>query len=324
MKMKKQRSATKTKKRADLIFYCVMMAFPVIQFCLMWIGTNFNSILLAFKEYDVNYDYTWTFHNFERVLSGLANDSGIQRSLLNSGIFWLCAQCLTIPVSLLISFYFYKRYLGSKVLKNIFFLPSVVSGVVTVTIFYYLADRGYPLLMKQLFNVDATGLLVNNQTQMALLIFYNVFYSLAGGFLFFSSAMCGIDESISEAAQVDGATPMQEFRHVTLPLVFPTLSVWFVASTATIFTSDFSMYAFFKTSGGTEVTSMGFYFMRGLTTWGEREYPYFAAFGLVLTVFACAIIFPLRAIVNRMDPMRDVDGALAAKKRKTKEAKEDV
>lgn len=320
MKKKKQKSALRTKKRADLRFYCIMMALPVIQFCLMWLGTNVNSILLAFKEYDANYNYTWSLHNFERVFTGLISDVGIQKSLLTSAIFWLCASGLTIPVSLLISFYFYKRYKFSKILKNIFFLPSVVAGVVTVTIFYYLADRGYPLLMKQLFDVEVTGLLVNSQTQFGTLLFYNIFYSLAGGFLFFSSAMCGIDTSVSEAAQVDGATPMQEFRHITLPLIFPTLSVWFVASTATIFTSDFSMYAFFKTAGSTQMTSMGYYFVVGLTSWGEREYPYFAAFGLVLTAFACAIVFPLRAIVNRMDPMRDVDGAIAAKKREKKEA----
>lgn len=310
----------RTKKRADLRFYCIMMALPVFQFCVMWIGTNFNSILLAFKEYDVNYDFTWSLNNFTRVLNGFVNDVGIQKSLLTSGIFWMCASCLTIPASLLISFYFYKRYKFSKPMKNIFFLPSVVAGVVTVTIYYYLADRGYPLLMKGLFGMDVTGLLVNNQTQFGTLLFYNIFYSLAGGFLFFSSAMCGIDESISEAAQIDGASTLQEFWYVTLPMIFPTLSVWFVASTATIFTSDFSMYAFFKTSGSTQMTSMGYYFVQGLMTWGEREYPYFAAFGLVLTVIACAIVFPLRALVNRMDPMRDVDGAIAAKKRRKKEA----
>ena len=318
MENRKKRTAMQTKKRADLQFYCIMMALPVAQFCLMWIGTNFNSIILAFKQYDANMDFVWSVANFVRVFKHLVSDAGVQKSLLTSLGLWASTQVLTMPVSLLISFYFYKNFMGSKIFRNIFFVPSVVSGVVTVTIFYYIVDRGYPLLMKSLFDKDVMGLLVNNQTQLGVIIFYNIFYALVGGFLFYSSAMCGIDESISEAAQIDGATNLQEFRYVTLPMIFPTVSVFLVSSTATIFTGDFSLYAFFKTAGTTNLTTMGYYFVQGLTTWGDREYPYFAALGLILTLFACMIIFPLRALVNRFDPMRDADGAIAAKKQKRK------
>lgn len=304
----------RSKRRADLIFVCVMLALPIVQFCIMWIGTNFNSILLAFKEYDTNFDYAWSMSNFTRVLNGFKDDEVIRESIRNSVLFWFCGQVVTLVPALLISFYFYKNYKFSKILKNIFFLPHIVAGVVTVTVFYYLVDRGFPQLMKNLFGVSATGLIVNNQTQAGVLLFYNVFYALASGFLFFSSAMCGIEESVSEAAQVDGASSMQELWHVTLPNIFPTLSVWFVASTANIFVSDFSMYAFFKTSNGARFNTIGYYFMQGLTTWGEREYPFFAAFGLVLTALACVITFSLRAIINRRDPFREQDGASAKKK----------
>ena len=37
-----------------LIFYIAMMAIPVIQFCIMYIGVNFNSILLAFQKYNID------------------------------------------------------------------------------------------------------------------------------------------------------------------------------------------------------------------------------------------------------------------------------
>lgn len=319
MDRRKMKSRTRTKKRADLIFYCVMMALPVLQFCVMWIGTNVNSIILSLKEYGTGGSYIWTLANFQEVFTRIFTDAGVQKSLMTSGIFWLCASCLTIPVSLFISFYFYKRYKFSNILKNIFFLPSVVAGVVTVTIVFYLADRGYPLLMKQLFDMEVTGLLASNQTQFGTLLFYNIFYSLSGGFLFFSSAMSGVDESISEAAQVDGASTIQEFFKITLPMIFPTLSVWFISGIATIFVSDFSMYAFFKTAGSTQLTSMGYYFTVGLTTQPETRYPFYAAFGLVLTMFSCLIVFPLRALSSRIDPMRDADGAIAAQKKKRKE-----
>lgn len=49
-----------------LIFYCLFMAYPVLQFVIFYIFVNFNSILLSFKKIDI-YDYNkfeWTLENF--------------------------------------------------------------------------------------------------------------------------------------------------------------------------------------------------------------------------------------------------------------------
>lgn len=240
MKKTKNKLA-RSKKRADLTFYCVMMVFPLLQFVLMWVGVNFNSILLAFKEYDENLNFVWSLGNFEDVISGFFTDVVIQKSLATSALLWLLTTCINMPLSLLISFYFYKNYKGTRLFKTLLFVPSVVSNVVTITIFYYMVDRGYPLLMKALFNIETVGLLVDNRTQLAAVIFYNLFYGLAGGFLFYTSAMCGIDESISEAAQIDGANNWQEFWHITLPLIFPTVSVFLVTSVSGIFIGDYDL-----------------------------------------------------------------------------------
>jgi len=309
----------KKKRRADLIFVSIMLCFPIIHFLIMWVGVNFNSILLAFKQYDLNFDYTWSLGNFERVLGELQSNQGVIESMWNSVIFWICTSVLTLPVALLISYYFYKRYRFHGVLKTAFFIPSLMAGIVTVTVFYILVDRGYPLLMERLFGRQELGLLINQKTQFGTVLFYNIFYSLAQGFLYLSSAMSSVDESLSEAAQIDGATPLQEFFRVTLPCIYPTLSIYFIASIPTMFVSDFGLFGFFKTAGSSVFSVMGSYFMVGLTTLGEREYPYFSAFGLVLSVIACVITFSLRAVVNRMDPFADEDGSKRAAKRAKKE-----
>lgn len=313
--------ATRSRQRSALIFYCIMMVFPILQFCIMWIGVNFNSILLAFKEYDVNYNYTWTLDNFKGVIIGLAGDATVRDALKNSCIFWVVTTIITFPTSLGISYYIYRNYKCSKFIKTMLFLPRMISGPVTAIIIYQLMDRGYPLVMRLLFDKECLGLLANSETQMIALVVYQLFFSLAGNFIFLSSAMSGIDESISEAARIDGANAWQEFIHVTLPLIWPTVSIFLVTSAVSIFTNDYGMYSFYKVAGVTAVNTMGSYFTIGLTEWGQRRYPYFAAFGLVLTAITALIVFPLRAYVNSKNPMNDADGAIAAKKRARKEAR---
>ena len=306
--MKKKHYGQK-KRRADLFFVCVMLAFPIIQFCIMWIGVNFNSILLAFKKYDADYNYIWTLDQFDRVLGELQSNLGVISSMWNAVIFWVCTSVLTLPIALLISYYLYKRYKYHGVLKTAYFVPSLMAGIVTVTVFYILVDRGYPMVMEKLFGRQELGLLINGKTQFGTVLFYNVFYSMAQGFLYMSSAMSSVDEGLSEAAQIDGATPLQEFFYVTLPCIYPILSVYFIGSIPAMFVSDFGLFGFFKTAGASVFSVIGSYFMVGLTEWGAREYPYFAAFGLVLSVMACTITFSLKAIVNRMDPFADEDGS---------------
>ena len=303
----KQVSGMKSKRRKDMIFYCCMMALPLFQFAVMWISVNINSILLSFKEYDVNMGYTWTLNNFAEVVRMFLSDELLQTSIGNSAKFYLITTVISLPTSLAISFYFYKKWFLSRALKIMLFIPSVISAVVTVTCFYYLADRGWPMLVELLTGeVGTMGLLVNSETRLPTLLFYNIFYSLAGSFLFYSSAMSGIDNSIAEAAQIDGANMLQEFFNITLPMIYPTLTTFVVAGLAGSLIGEYGMYAFSKTSGGSAVPTMGYYFTYGIMadTTGAR-YPHYAALGLVLSALTCIIVFSARAIMNRFDPFRD-------------------
>lgn len=317
--MSKKRGYSKRKKASDMRFYCIMLAFPLVQFVLMWIGVNINSILLAFKEIHVDYTYDWTLHQFAQVFHDLTADTEVRDGLINSSIFWFFTTIVTFPTSLAISYYLYRNYRFSKYIKTVLFLPSVISGTVTAIVIYQLFDRAYPYIVNALFGKQVMGLLANPETQLVALIAYQTFYALAGNFIFLSSAMSGIDPNISEAARVDGATAVQEFFCVTLPMIWPTLSIFMVTSIIGIFTGDFGMYTFYKVAGVTGINTMGFYFTRGLTELGEMRWPYFSALGLVLTALSCLIVFPIRAYLNSKSPFRDEDGAIAAKKRMRKE-----
>ena len=318
--MIKKESTLQSKKQKDLRFYCLMMAIPILQFCIMWIGVNFNSIILSLKEYDIHMNITWTFNNFINVVKDFMSDDYLQTSLWNSVQFYVINFLITTPTSLIISFYFYKKFALARPLKIILFLPSIISAVVAITIFYYLADRGWPLLVEMFTGKqDAMGLLVNTETRLVTILVYNIFYSMASGFLFYSSAMSGIDESIAEAAQIDGANMVQEFWHITMPMIFPTFKTFLTAGVATILIGDYGMYAFSKISGGSAVPTMGYYFTSGImqdTT--QVRYPYFAALGIILSILTAIIVFLVRGLLNHVDPFEDMDG----RKKKGKRRKE--
>ena len=64
--------------RKDLLFYILMMAFPVAQFCIFYVGVNANSILLAFQKIDLAAGTTvWTGANFANAFKLMTAGDGL-------------------------------------------------------------------------------------------------------------------------------------------------------------------------------------------------------------------------------------------------------
>ena len=74
-------------KRDDIVFYAVMVALPLVQFFLMYICVNFNSLLLAFRNVDpLAQGGTFTFDNIKAAFTTLTSLEFLQfekNSLIN-------------------------------------------------------------------------------------------------------------------------------------------------------------------------------------------------------------------------------------------------
>ena len=74
----KKKSGLRRSKRGDLIFYIAMLAFPVAQFAVFYIGVNGESFLLAFQQIDIeNNAITWTFRNISEAFKLMTTNAEI-------------------------------------------------------------------------------------------------------------------------------------------------------------------------------------------------------------------------------------------------------
>ena len=99
----KKPSSLKTAKRKDLIFYIIMMAFPVLQFLVMYIYVNINSILLSFQDFnrDTNQFEFVGFDNILKVIDEFSNSYTMQHAFNNSLLVWFLCTIISIPLALL-------------------------------------------------------------------------------------------------------------------------------------------------------------------------------------------------------------------------------
>ena len=299
------------KSKWDWIFYIGLLIIPITQVVIFYFVVNINSILLAFKQYDgASGQFMWSIETLKQMFTTLHTDKGMTFRLVNSVIMYVVSMVVVLPLSLLFSFYIYKKRPASKFFRTMLFLPSVVSPIVLSMLFGYFVDRAIPEIMLKWFGKEVDGLLAGLDTQFSTVIVYNALLGFGVQVLMYANAMSGINDSTVEAARLDGANSMQEFWHISLPSIFPTLTTFVVIGVAGLFTNQLNLLGFFNTSANVETQSIGYYLAAEILNaskvqGGVARYPLLSAFGLLSTAIAVPLTFLVKFLMERFGPRTD-------------------
>lgn len=291
-------------KDGNLRFYSLMILFPVVQFCVFYILVNFNSILLAFKNINAfDGSYSWTLDNIKTAFSMMTQSPEIVPLWSTSIVSYVFILCIGTPLALFFSFYIYKKAPGAGAFRVALFLPSVISAIVMSVIFQFFMERAVPAIVFELFDVRIKGLLENSDTRYGAFLFYNILIGFGTNVLMYSNAMSGMSREITEAAHIDGATPFQEFIHIALPGIFPTLKTFLVAGVAGIFINQLNVFSFYGASAPENVRTFGYYFYtKTQSAVSIAEYPLLSAMGLIMTSVAIPLTLLVRWALEKYGP----------------------
>lgn len=311
--MKKKKTTNVTdgtvfgKEKSHQLFYWALILIPLLEFCVFYIGVNFNAVLLAFKRYTMKdgvWSYTLGFSNFERVIEYVRFDSVMRSNLSNSMTFYLFGLFVTLPFSLIFSFYIYKKCLGSEFFRVVLFLPSMISVVVTAFMFKGVVNNGLPEILRD-HGIEIVAPLQDIDLRMPMVILYNFLMGFGTNILMYSNAMTRIDVSVVEAAKLDGVRPMREFFTISLPLIFDTISTFLVIGVAGFFTNQASLHVLYSRAaeGYPEVRTLGYQlFIYAQFGTKYETYPYASALGLCCTMVAFPLTMLLRWGLDKINP----------------------
>lgn len=296
--------------RLDLLFYISVVALPLLQIAIFYFYVNFNSFFLAFQEYNpVTLKYDWAFwKNFDNIRFFVSREKTLLYCVRNSLLAYLVTLFVSLPLALLFSQYIYKKGPAGGFFKVILFIPSIIPEMIMTTMFMFFADSFIPAMADGIFGKEIAGLLTQgNTTMLVTLLCYSVFISFGGNIIMYSSTMSGIDDSLVEAAQLDGATQMQEFWHITIPMIYPTLSTFVTVGVAGIFTHQLSLFSLFGADGGAynQVWTIGYFLYSKTVYAGSAGYPELAAYGLLMTIVAVPLVFTARYLLAKFGPKTD-------------------
>jgi ABC-type sugar transport system permease subunit len=246
------------------------------------------------------------FSNVEKLFFQLQFEKVLKPAIVNSLVSFVAISLVGITFSLVFSLYIFKKFPAAGIFKVLLFAPSILSAVVTVTMFRSFVD----VVIPKVFNMGngEMGFLSNPNTKFGTIVFYNIWIGFGTQILMYSGAMNGIDDSAVEAARLDGVSTFQEFFHITLPLIYPTIVTFLFVGMAGMFTNQLNLYAFYGNGGnlGSEYWTIGFMlFQRVNTSKTMAEYPLLSTYGMSLTLIAAPMTLLFRKALEKFGPSFD-------------------
>lgn len=163
--------------------------------------------------------------NYRGVLTG----SVFHQALLHNVIIAVLSVVIQLPISIGLALLLNRRMRGRSFLRLAVFTPYVLSEATAAVMWLMLLAHGGPV--DALLRSAGLGGLVHFWLASTSLVLYSLFFVITWKFIGFGivlllAGLQGVPAELREAAAIDGATPWQVTRRITLPLLGPTIRVW--------------------------------------------------------------------------------------------------
>ncbi len=201
------------------------------------------ALYLSFTRYNLlRPPEFWGLESYRRVLS---NETFVQKALPNTFKYVAIVVPIQTIISLILAFAMDQKLRFRRAFRTIFYLPSVTSSVVISLIFLWLFRPQGVINQILGINWDWLG---SVETAFYIIMAMNIFTTSGTLMLIFLAGLQDISPAIYEAAEIDGASKVQQFLFVTIPMLRPV--IFFVVTVGVIGCFQVFDQIFVMTEGG--------------------------------------------------------------------------
>lgn len=219
-----------------LIFVSVFVLFPVLF-----------SFILTFHKWNIIAPMKFIgVDNYSRLF----HDRLFWLAIFNTLKFLLLHIPLQLAVSMFLAVLLNQKIRAAPFFRGAFFMPVIVSGVVVTILWQQLLGYDYGIINRLLmvFGVPKTGWLVNPDIAIYSIAVMATWKNVGLYVILFLVGLQTVPTQYYEAARLEGASRWQQFYHITLPMINPTVFMVVILSTI----GGFSLFIepYIMTGGG--------------------------------------------------------------------------
>lgn len=311
-KSEKKITAKSSSRRAQIFCIC-MLVYPLLQWLIFYVYANFNSIMLAFQQYDTDtgkfvfLPVDNIFMNFKNVIHDLFDGELLGKYFKNGVIMHGVTTLVGYPVSLMFAYIIYKKTPLAETFKVLLYLPSILSSMVIAMFFKYFIERAVPAWASSLGFPNMPLLLMDSRYNFATILLYSVFFAMPGSIIINVSTMSRVPTELVEYGKLEGVSMFREFISLTLPLMYPLIEVQLLGVFVGFFTASGPLYALYAENASPSVTTFGYYMFTRIVgrNAGEVYYGYTSASNLLIGLISVPLVYGTKWIFDKFDPEVD-------------------
>lgn len=212
----------KSSHTAEARWFWLMTAPAVIGFLCFNAGPMLQSLYLSLTQYDVISPPRYV--GLQNYIYLLRDDPAFWPSVRVTAVYAATAVPLGLAASLLVALLLNRKVRAVGIFRTIYFLPSLLPSAASGAVWVFIFHPTFGLLNKLLAAIGIAGPAWTQSTTWALpaLVLMSL-WAFGGAMVIFLAGLQDVPRSLYEAADLDGASPLQQFRHVTLPVISPVL-----------------------------------------------------------------------------------------------------
>lgn len=221
----------------------------IIGFVVFILGPLAASLYLSFTKYNVLRPPR--FIGIDNFVYMFTTDQLFFPSLVRTFYFALLSVPIAMVLSLLVAILLNQKLFATTVWRTLYFLPTLTPIVAAALLWRWMLNPDVGLInyLLGLIGIDGPGWLSSTTWAIPSLALMGLWASVGGSrMIIFLAGLQDVPQEMLEAAEIDGAGTWAKFRHVTLPMITPT--VFFNMVLGIIFALRTFDIAFVSTAGG--------------------------------------------------------------------------
>ncbi|WP_240622876.1 carbohydrate ABC transporter permease [Sphaerochaeta halotolerans] len=155
--------------------------------------------------------------NFQKLFS----DDAVLQSIINTIKYTIAQVPFSVIIALILAVMLNKKIRGRSIYRTIYFMPMVVAPAAIAMVWRWLYNSEFGLI-NNLFNLNVNWI-SNPSIAVFSIAIIGIWSDIGYNMILFLAGLQEVPKDYYEAADLDGASAVQSFVHITVPMISPIL-----------------------------------------------------------------------------------------------------
>lgn len=277
----------------------LMYVPALLMFAIFVVYPFLSGIRISFTNWN-GFSQAYSYIGLKNYVA-LLEDKNFWTAMVNTIIYGVGStffqQILGLGYAILLN----KKFRGRTASRTFIYMPVLIAAIIMGYMWYFLLqyDGGALNDILILFGKETIDWLANGKLVVWLMVGVNVMQFVGVSMVIYLAGLQGIPNMYYEAAEIDGTTEWQKFRHITLPLLMPAITT----SVTINLIGGLKLFDIIKalTNGGPGYSSHSLSTLINYTYFRVQSAGYAAGTGLILFLFIMVVSLSMQKYFRRKE-----------------------